>query len=193
MTEKLIIDMPIVVEGKYDKIKLDSIISAPIITTKGFGIFSSEETKTFLREVTKRTKIIILTDSDSAGRMIRNHLRSFLCPESMINLYIPEVEGKEKRKASPSKEGTLGVEGIDADMLRKILSPYARGAVDVGPKGGVTKLDLYEDGLTGGADSAEKRAKLSKKLGIPRQLSATAFLDAINMLCTYEEYKELLK
>ena len=101
MTEKLIFDMPIVVEGKYDQIKLDSILEARIIPTRGFGVFKSDEMREFLKKLAEKTKIIVLTDSDGAGRVIRNHLKSFLPPDAMINLYIPDIEGKEKRKKAP--------------------------------------------------------------------------------------------
>ena len=193
MTEKLIINKPIIVEGKYDKIKLDSIADATVITTKGFGVFKSEETKNFLRRVTKDTEIIVLCDSDGAGRVIRNHLKSILPPEKLIHLYIPDVVGKEKRKAAPSKAGTLGVEGIDADILRDLLRPYAADSTENVKKGGITKADLFADGLLGGPNSAEKRLQLQKKLNLPKELSSTALLDALNLICNYDEYKELLK
>lgn len=193
MTEKLIIDMPIVVEGKYDQIKLDSVLDAKIIPTRGFGVFKSAEMREFLIRLSQKTKIIVLTDSDGAGRVIRNHLKSILPAEAMINLYIPDIEGKEKRKKAPSKAGTLGVEGMKAELLRELFAPYARGAEEVCGRGGITKADLYEDGLLGGADSKTKRYEVAKKLSLPKELSANAFLDALNMMCSYDEYKELLK
>lgn len=193
MTDKLIIDMPIVVEGKYDQIKLDSILEARIIPTRGFGVFTSEEMRTFLKKLCEKNKIIVLTDSDGAGRLIRNHLKSFLPPERMINLYIPDIAGKEKRKKAPSKAGTLGVEGMEADLLRDLFAPYARDAEPAENRGGITRSDLYEDGLLGGADSKSRRCELAKRLSLPKELSSNAFLDALNMLCSYEEYKELLK
>ena len=193
MTDKLIVDMPVIVEGKYDQIKLDSVLEARIIPTRGFGVFKSPEMREFLIKLSQKTKIIVITDSDGAGRVIRNHLKSFLSPESMINLYIPDIEGKEKRKKAPSKAGTLGVEGMKADLLRELFAPYARGAAELTGRGGITKADLYEDGLLGGADSKQKRYEIAKKLSLPKELSANAFLDAINMMCSYDEYKELLK
>ncbi len=192
MKEKLKIDMPVIVEGKYDKIKLDSILDARIIPTKGFGVFSSAEMRNFLIKLSERTKIIVLTDSDGAGRVIRNHLKSFLCPDRMINLYIPDVIGKEKRKKAPSKAGTLGVEGMTAELLRELFLPYVSGADLPEPKGRITKNHLYEDGLLGGSDSKAKRYEMAKKLSLPKELSSNAFLDALNMMCSYEEYKELL-
>ena len=193
MTEKLIVDMPIVVEGKYDQIKLDSILEARIIPTRGFGVFKSDEMREFFKKLAEKTKIIVLTDSDGAGRVIRNHLKSFLPPDAMINLYIPDIEGKEKRKKAPSKAGTLGVEGMKAELLRELFVPYARGAEEVHGRGGITKADLYEDGLLGGSDSKQKRYEIAKKLSLPKELSANAFLDAINMIYSYDEYKELVK
>ena len=193
MTEKLIVDMPIVVEGKYDQIKLDSILEARIIPTRGFGVFKSDEMREFLKMLAEKTKIIVLTDSDGAGRVIRNHLKSFLPADAMINLYIPDIEGKEKRKKAPSKAGTLGVEGMKAELLRELFVPYARGAEEVHGRGGITKADLYEDGLLGGPDSKQKRYEIAKKLSLPKELSANAFLDAINMIYSYDEYKELVK
>ncbi|MBE6572971.1 MAG: DUF4093 domain-containing protein [Ruminococcaceae bacterium] len=192
MIKKLKIDKPIIVEGKYDKIKLDSIVDARVIATNGFGVFKSEETKSFLRRVCETTEIIILCDSDGAGRLIRNHLKSFLPADRLINVYIPDIEGKEKRKKTPSKAGTLGVEGMDAELLRNLLEPYSVNAVQ-NSKGGITKQHLYADGLLGGANASEKRLELQTKLGLPKELSSSALLDAINLLCSYDEYKELLK
>lgn len=193
MTNKPAIDLPIIVEGKYDKIKIDSLFEARVITTSGFGVFSSPETRSFLKKLADKTKIIVLTDSDGAGRVIRNHLRSFLPADAVINLYIPDIDGKEKRKKTPSKAGTLGVEGMEAKLLRELLSPYVRDAVpEKGDKGGITKADLYSDGLLGGQDSKTKRHELAKKLSLPKEMSSSAFLCALNMLCSYEEYKELL-
>ena len=192
MTDKLIIDMPIIVEGKYDQIKLDSVLEARVIPTRGFGVFSSPEMREFLIKLSQKTKIIVLTDSDGAGRVIRNHLKSFLCKDAMINLYIPDIEGKEKRKKSPSKAGTLGVEGMKPELLRELFAPYARDAQTISGRGGITKADLYEDGLLGGMDSKSKRHEIAKKLSLPKELSANAFLDALNMMCSYEEYKEML-
>ena len=120
MSEKIKISLPVIVEGKYDKIKLSSIIDARIITTGGFGIFNSEEKKTLIKRLCENG-VILLCDSDGAGKVIRSYIKSFLPPEKVINLYIPKIEGKEKRKREGSKEGTLGVEGINADILRDLF------------------------------------------------------------------------
>lgn len=193
MTKKLKIDMPIVVEGKYDKIKLDSILDARIITTGGFGVFSSDDMRAFLKRLAEKTRLIVLTDSDGAGRVIRNHLKSFLPPEAMINLYIPDILGKEKRKKSPSKAGTLGVEGMEAELLRQLFAPYAADTPPTKAKCQITKAQLYEDGLLGKSNSKARRIALAARLSLPKELSSNAFLDALNMLCSYEEYKELLQ
>ena len=193
MSEKPIIKYPIIVEGKYDKIKLDSIVCAKVITTKGFGVFKSEETKKFLRKICNETSLIVLSDSDGAGRVIRNYLKSFLPNDKLIHLYIPDVEGKEKRKTAPSKAGTLGVEGMDADILRGLLLPYAEDSAVTAKNGGITKLDLYNEGLLGRPESSKKRLELQKKLDLPKELSSSALLDCLNLICSYEEYKELVK
>lgn len=159
MSEKLKIDLPIAVEGKYDKIKLASIIDANIITTGGFGIFSSDEKKLLIRRIAEPRGIIVLTDSDGAGLVIRNYFRSILPPDKLIHLYIPQISGREKRKRQPSKAGILGVEGIDAGMLRRLLEPFAVGGdrdVDEASantdilnadfsRREVTKTDFYSD------------------------------------------------
>lgn len=127
MSEKLKIEIPIAVEGKYDKIKLASIVDANIITTGGFGIFSSDEKKLLIRRIAEPRGIIVLTDSDGAGLVIRNYFRSILPSDKLIHLYILQISGREKRKRQPSKAGILGVEGIDAGMLRRLLEPFAVG------------------------------------------------------------------
>lgn len=188
---KIKLDMPVIVEGKYDVIKLSSILDAQIIKTDGFSIFNSPDTRNMIKRIAEKNGVIVLTDSDGAGLVIRNHLNSFLPKEKIIHLYPPRIEGKEKRKATPSKEGYLGVEGISADALRALFSPLeARNGEE---RRLVTKAELYEDGLTGAPDSSKKRDLLKKELGLPPSISANAMLDAINLLCTYEEYKTIIK
>lgn len=186
---KIKIPYPVIVEGKYDKIKLDSVIDANIITSDGFGIFNSEEKQALLRRLTDGGKVIVLTDPDGAGLVIRNFLKGILKKENIINLYIPQTPGKEKRKATPSAEGYLGVEGTDADKLREIFAPFAG---EFTKKASVTKADLFADGLSGTEGSAEKREAFLKKAGLPGGMSANAMLEAINVLYTIDEYKELL-
>ncbi|MBR5323100.1 MAG: DUF4093 domain-containing protein [Clostridia bacterium] len=190
--KKISIDIPIIVEGKYDVIKLNSIIDGQIIKTDGFGLFKSEETKNYIRQLADKNGVIVLTDSDGAGLVIRNHLNSILPKEKIIHLYPPQIEGKEKRKNSPSKEGFLGVEGISADTLRTLFAPFESDSKKEGKKK-VSKTDLYEDGLTGYPNSADKRNALKKRLGLPQNISTNALLDIINFLYSYEEYKEFLK
>lgn len=189
--ERLKIDIPVVVEGKYDKIKLSSVIDARIITTDGFGVFASSDKKQLIRRLAEPRGLIVLTDSDGAGLVIRNYFNSILPKSRLIHLYTPQVAGKERRKKAPSKAGYLGVEGIEADTLRGIFAPYAS---DRPPHAGreVTKADLYADGLSGGEGSTEKRRRLCTRLGLPGDLSANALLAAVNLLCGYDEYKELL-
>ena len=182
---------PIIVEGKYDKIKLDSIVEANVITTGGFAIFTGDEKIHLIKKLAEKSKIIILTDSDGAGHLIRSHIKTALLPEQIINLYTPEVFGKEKRKKSPSKEGKVGIEGIESQKLLDILAPY----FDTAPKkeiGGITKADFYTFGLSGKEGSQEKRKELLKALELPSDMSPNAMLQAINMLYSKEEFIKLL-
>lgn len=189
--KKIKLDIPVIVEGKYDVIKLSSIIDGQIIKTDGFSIFKSEETKSYIRQIAEKKGVIVLTDSDGGGLVIRNHLKSILPKDKVIHLYPPQVEGKEKRKTAPSKEGFLGVEGLDAHILRNLFAPFENTKEDT-PKKSVTKLDFFEDGLTGSPDSANKRNALKKRLGLPMNMSANALIDTINLLYSYEEYKVFL-
>ncbi len=186
---RLVIPYPVIVEGKYDKIKLDSILDATVIALDGFGIYRSEEKQALLRALAAQQKVIVLTDVDGAGLQIRSFLSSILPRERVIHLYIPERAGKEKRKSAPSAQGLLGVEGIDADTLRALFAPFSKEKRSVGRS--VTKADLYAAGLSGGAGSAHKRAELCERLGLPRGLSSGALLDVINLLYR-DRYKEFL-
>lgn len=191
--DKLKILYPVIVEGKYDKIKLDSIIDANIIRTDGFGIFKKDELKDILRRLAdKFGKVIVLTDSDGAGRVIRSHLRGILPKGSIIDLYTPDIKGKEKRKTSPSAAGLLGVEGMEADLLRELFRPFS-DSLEVSARGDITKLDFYEDGLSGGAGASGKRERFCRCVGLPKEMSANALLSAINMLYTRQEYYSVLE
>ena len=192
MSGRIRINMPVVVEGKYDKIKLSSIIDAKIITTEGVGVFKKEEKLALIRRLSEKNGIIILTDSDGAGLVIRNYLRSAIAPDKIINLYAPRIEGREKRKKTPSRSGVIGIEGMDADLLRDLLLPYADGEPARENRDPVTKTDFYNDGLSGGPGSAVKRRALAERLDLPPELSANALLEAINLLYTKEEYKEFI-
>ena len=190
MKEKIKIKEAIVVEGKYDKIKLSRLFDTLIIPTNGFDIYKNKNKLNMLRQVAEKNGIIILTDSDSAGFRIRNHIRNCLGDVPVKNAYIPEVEGKEKRKDTPSKEGFLGVEGIDDNVIIEAVMSQTQQVEKSDDK--ITKTDFYELGLTGGADSAQKRAKLCKKLGLPVKISANQLVSALNNLYTREEFLEIL-
>lgn len=193
---KLRVDIPIAVEGKYDKIKLCSIIDANIVTTDGFGIFSSAEKTALIRRIAEPRGIIVLTDSDGAGLVIRNYFKSILPKDKLIHLYTPEIVGKERRKRAPSKAGFLGVEGMEAELLRKLFEPFAVNSDNsynkFTNKQQVTKADFFADGLSGGEGSVEKRNRLAAVLRLPSGLSANALLAAVNMLCGRDEYSRIV-
>ena len=190
---KLNIPYPIVVEGKYDKLRLCCVCEANILTTDGFGIFKKAEKLSLLRALSKKTPIIVLTDSDGAGKLIRSHISSAVDKDRIIQLYIPRVEGKEKRKATPSAEGTLGVEGMEQQLLYDLLSPFEDGeAVKRLTENPLSKTDLYIDGLTGTANSTVKRNKMATELGLPPDMTPNAFLAALKILLSYEEYLALV-
>lgn len=181
----------IVVEGKYDKIKLDSILDgAVVIATNGFRIFKDKEKTALLRKYAKERGVVVLTDSDAAGFLIRNHLKKILGSDNIKNAYIPEIKGKEKRKNVPSKEGLLGVEGISKDIILDALEKVGCGFEQKSEIKPVTKLDLFNDGYVGKPDSSERRIQLLKKLGLPEKLSVNALLDALNTFVGYDEYKK---
>ena len=179
--EKLKIGYPIIVEGKYDKIKILSVADACVIQTDGFGVFKNSERLALIKKLAQKDKIIVLTDSDGAGKVIRSHVTSAIPKDRLIQLYIPQVEGKERRKTQGSKEGFLGVEGVEADIIRRLLEPFASDA-PLAPREEISKADLYELGLTGGADSAQKRDELAVQIGLPRGMTPNALLAALNVL-----------
>ena len=193
MTEtRLEIPWPVIVEGRYDKLRLETVICAEILTTDGFGIFKRTEKQALLRRLAEKTPLIVLTDSDGAGKVIRSRIAGMIPRERLIQLYIPRVEGKEKRKDKPSAEGTLGVEGMERGLLRDLFRPYAAGA-GPRPENPVSKTDFYLDGLTGRADSKKKRDAFAKALGLPPDMTPNALLAAVKIVCTYEEYKEAVR
>ena len=179
---------PVIVEGKYDKIRLSNIIDAPIFTTDGFRIFKDKEKIEFFRAVAEKSGIIILTDSDSAGQMIRNHLKKAIGDTHIYNVYLPEILGKERRKSHPSKEGLLGVEGTDDAIIIKAIERFTAEKSD-GKK--VNKTDFLLWGLSGDG-SVIKREKLKERLSLPKALSTNGLLDAINVLYTYEEIEKIV-
>ena len=183
----------VIVEGKYDKIKLKSIIDANIITTDGFGIYNDEKKRTLIKTIADKTGIIILTDSDSAGRQIRNYIKSCGATANIVNVYIPKIAGKEKRKSSPSKENTLGVEGTNKDLLIEIFKKFDLSEEPENAPGGkkITKADFFADGLCGGRDSFKKREYLCGKLNIP-YMPSNSLLECVNILIDYDEYKKII-
>jgi ribonuclease M5 len=191
--EKLNIPFPIVVEGKYDRLRLLCVCNAQIITTDGFGIFKKHEKLALIRKLGSASPIILLTDSDGAGKLIRSHLTSALPKERIIQLYIPKIKGKEKRKDAPSAEGTLGVEGMEQKLLYDLLAPFENGeTVARAAENPLSKADFYRDGLSGADNSAEKRDRLAAMLDLPSGMSANALLSAIKMIISYEEYERLI-
>ena len=182
------IDEAIIVEGKYDKIKLSSLVEAVIIVTNGFSIFKDDEKLELIRYYAKKTGIIILTDSDSAGRKIRGYIKGAVGEGNIRNVYIPDIFGKEKRKTKPSAEGKLGVEGINSKLLMEAFEKAGITASHREKTSDITKLTLYELGLSGGSNSRELREKLQASLGLPRLLSASALVE---VLCTMMDSQEL--
>lgn len=190
------LDRPVVVEGKYDKLRLSSVIDAPIITTNGFRIFNDKEKQALIRRLAADKGIFVLTDADGAGLIIRNLLRGSVPKEKITNIYIPAVRGKEKRKAAPSKEGFLGVEGIDEETLTKLFAPFAvdstQETASAQNKERIKKSDFYEAGLSGGEGSAARRLALAQYWKLPPYMSANALLEAANLLYTKEEFEAAL-
>lgn len=191
--EKLKISYPIIVEGRYDKIKLSSIVDGYIITTEGFGIFKNSERMAIIRKLAKNSKVIVLTDSDGAGKVIRAHITSCLPKEKIINLYTPQIKGREKRKNRDSAEGFLGVEGADVKILYDLLLPFANDGEVKATGCNITKLDFYNDGLTGRENSSENRNKVAALLGLPKDMTPNALLAAIQVAYTIEEYKSAIE
>ncbi|MBQ2696047.1 MAG: DUF4093 domain-containing protein [Clostridia bacterium] len=181
----------IIVEGKYDKIRLSSLFDANIIQTDGFMIFKNKEMIELLKRLADETGIIILTDSDSAGFKIRNYIKSCLAGKNVKHALIPSVSGKEKRKSIPGKEGLLGVEGMRDEQLLKALTDVTYEIRKEKEK--ITKSDFYEMGLSGGKNSRELREKLCEYLTLPHRLSSNMLLDVINSLYTKEKFIELFE
>ena len=189
------IDKVIIVEGRYDKIKLSSMIDGIIIETEGFGIFKDKDKQKLIRKLAETKGIAILTDSDSAGFVIRNFITSIVPKEYITNVYIPDIYGKEKRKDSPSKEGKLGVEGISAEILKEAFKKAGIGVSqsETNERKKITLNDFFDDGLTGDTQSKRKRTDLLKKLDLPERMSTKAMLDILNTFITYAEYKKLVE
>ena len=185
----------ILVEGRYDRNTLSQIVDAPIFETSGFGIFKDREKMSMLRRVAEKRGLIVFTDPDGAGFVIRNHVKSAIPARYLKHAYIPDIYGKERRKAAPGKEGKLGVEGMARDVI--VDSLRRCGATiegqDLPPVAGITKQDLVDLGLSGGKDSAQKRLALLKKLELPEHMSANAMLQALDLLYTLDELQILVE
>ena len=184
----------IVVEGRYDKNTLSQIVDAPILETAGFGIFKDKKQMALLRQVAEKRGLIVFTDSDGAGFVIRNHIKSAIDAKFLKHAYTPDIMGKERRKSAPGKEGKLGVEGMKKDVILEALR--AAGATIEGEtvigSNQITKQDLMELGLSGGADASAKRLALLKKMDLPEHMSTNAMLQALNLLVDLEELKILV-
>lgn len=186
------LESPVIVEGKYDKITLENEIDALIIPTNGFSLFKDKEKCRMIRLLAEKKGVIVITDSDSAGNMLRAYIKNIVGDSKITNVYIPQIKGKEKRKKGPSKEGFLGVEGMSREIIEKALEKSGvLGRVTPESARKITKTDLYVMGLSGGENSSDKRQKLLKKLDLPLNLSPNAMLDILNTLMTYEEFCEV--
>ena len=186
----------IVVEGRYDKNALSQVVDATIVTLGGFAVFNDREKLAFLRRLAEQRGLIVLTDSDGAGFVIRNYLKGALPRDKVKQAYIPDIRGKERRKRAPGKEGKLGVEGMRPEVLERCLR--SAGATILGeteaeaPRRHITKLDLYQDGFSGRPDSGERRRALLQRLELPEHLTAKALPQVLDSLLTYEEYREIV-
>lgn len=186
----------IVVEGRYDKNTLAQIVDAPILETKGFGLFKDPKQLELLRSVAKKRGLIVLTDSDGAGFVIRNHIKSAIAAKYLKHAYIPDVAGKEKRKAAPGKEGKLGVEGMSPEVLLAALKNAGatiEGESTARENDQITKQDFVEFGLSGGLNASERRKRLQNRLHLPEHMSANALLQALNLLLSREELAEIVR
>ena len=188
--EKLKIAYPVIVEGKYDRLRLLCVMEGQILTTEGFGIFKQKEKLALLRALAKKSPLIVLTDPDGAGKLIRAHIGSAVPKERIIPLYVPQIAGKEKRKTEFSAEGFLGVEGQEQRLLYDLLAPFA-GEIPNREK--LTKTDLFEHGLTGGQNSAARRDTLAKMFALPQGMTPNALLAALNVIATREEFESAAK
>ena len=185
----------ILVEGRYDKNTLSQIVDAPILESSGFGIFKDKKQMALLRNVAQKRGLIVFTDSDGAGFVIRNHIKSAIPGKYLKHAYIPDILGKERRKSAPGKEGKLGVEGMTREVILEALrraGATVEGEEEIQPRQ-ITKQDLMELGLSGGPDASAKRLALLKKLDLPEHMSANALLQALNLLLSLEDLKKCME
>ncbi len=188
------LNRPLVVEGRYDKSKLSSFVEGIVLTTDGFGVFSHPEKLSLIRRLAEKNGIAVLTDSDAAGFRIRGYLKGAVGPEKIVHVYIPDIYGKERRKARPSREGKLGVEGMDRGVLEKALR---RAGVVCGDEAAetvrISKAQLYEWGLSGRPESAARRRAFQRRIGLPENLSANALCEVLGSICSAETIGALVK
>lgn len=190
------LSFPLIVEGKYDKITLDNVVDALIITTNGFSFFRDKEKCALIRSVAEKCGgVIVMTDSDNAGNMIRAHLKNIIGDKAnIINVYVPAIKGKEKRKDKSSKEGFLGVEGMQKQVIIEALEKSGAINTEVSERERkITKTDMFVSGLSGGEGAAEKRKSLLRFLELPQNLSSSALLDILNTYFSYDEFGEMIK
>lgn len=190
--KKLKLKYPVIVEGKYDRLRLLSVAEGQILTTDGFGVFKKKEKIALFRALAEKKPLIVLTDSDGAGKLIRAHIGSAVPADRIIPLYTPQIKGVEKRKSAPSAAGFLGVEGQDGQLLRDLLTPFADDAADAA-ENPLSKVDFFEDDLTGCEDAADRRNALAAGFGLPADMTPNALLAALRVIATYEEYKAAVK
>ncbi len=188
--EKLKIAYPVIVEGKYDRLRLLCVMEGQVLTTDGFGIFKQKEKLALLRALAAKSPLIVLTDPDGAGKLIRAHIGSAVPKDRIIPLYVPQIAGKESRKQEFSAEGFLGVEGQEQQLLYDLLSPFAG---ELAPRTQITKTDLFEYGLTGSENSAARRDALAEKFALPARMTPNALLAALNVITTREEFEKVAK
>lgn len=187
---KIKLDRVVICEGRYDRIKLESVLDAEIITLDGFSIFNNEEKRHLIKKLAQTRGIIVVTDSDSAGHMLRAHIKNITRSQGVEHVFIPALAGKEKRKTSPSKEGLLGVEGMSADTLRGLFEKFESASRPELEK--VTPARFYADGFSGKENSSLLRRELAKKLSLPTNMSSRALLCAINLVAGLEEYERIV-
>lgn len=185
----------VIVEGKYDKIKLSSIIDTVIIETDGFAVFKDKEKQKLIRFLAENRGIVIMTDSDSAGFKIRSFIKGITKSKNIKNVYMPDIYGKEKRKTEASKEGKLGVEGMKTEVIMSALEKAGVLCCENSKKEGreITHTDFFEDGISGGENSSEIRKAFARELDLPEKISSSALLKIINMYMTFDEYKETVR
>ncbi|MBQ7203068.1 MAG: DUF4093 domain-containing protein [Eubacterium sp.] len=191
--EKIKLSEAVIVEGKYDKIKLSNILDAFIIETNGFGIFKDKAKLAFIKKLADERGIIVLTDSDHAGFMIRNRILSSIPKDKVKNVYIPDIYGKERRKNKPSKEGKLGVEGMTKEVIEQALNNAGVTCSLSENDDPITTTDLFEAGLSGTPNAKGNRKKLLNQLDLPEFLSTSSLLSCLNNMMTKDELKEIVK